>query len=337
MMKKQQISILTAVALCFLLTGCSTQEEQAYTQDFYAMDTAMRITAYGDNAADAVTECVSYINMLEADISRTRESSDIFALNHAEGNQTELSEQTADILQEALDLAAKTEGRFDPTIAPLSDLWGIGTEQAAVPAQEQIDKVLPLVDYTKVSLEGTTASIPAEAEIDLGGIGKGYAADHVIEILKENSVEQAIVALGGNVYVLGEKDRDTPWKVGITDPDNPGDSFATLSVSDTAVVTSGDYERYLEVDGKRYCHIFDPETGYSAETDLRSVTVVSPDSTSADAYTTALFVMGLEDAMKYCEQNQIEAVFVCKDHTVYVTDGLKSSFELQSTEYTYAE
>lgn len=336
-MKKQQISILTAVALCFLLTGCSTQEEQAYTQDFYAMDTAMRITAYGDNAADAVTECVSYINMLEADISRTRESSDIFALNHAEGNQTELSEQTADILQEALDLAAKTEGRFDPTIAPLSDLWGIGTEQAAVPAQEQIDKVLPLVDYTKVSLEGTTASIPAEAEIDLGGIGKGYAADHVIEILKENSVEQAIVALGGNVYVLGEKDRDTPWKVGITDPDNPGDSFATLSVSDTAVVTSGDYERYLEVDGKRYCHIFDPETGYSAETDLRSVTVVSPDSTSADAYTTALFVMGLEDAMKYCEQNRIEAVFVCKDHTVHVTDGLKSSFELQSTEYTYAE
>lgn len=337
MMKKQQISILTAVVLCFLLTGCGTQKEQAYTQDFYAMDTAMRITAYGDNAADAVTECVSYINMLEADISRTRESSDIFALNHAEGKQTELSEQTADILQEALDLAAKTEGRFDPTIAPLSDLWGIGTEQAAVPAQEQIDKVLPLVDYTKVSLEGTTASIPAEAEIDLGGIGKGYAADHVIEILKENGVEQAIVALGGNVYVLGEKDRDTPWKVGITDPDNPGDSFATLSVSDTAVVTSGDYERYLEVDGKRYCHIFDPETGYSAETDLRSVTVVSPDSTSADAYTTALFVMGLEDAMEYCEQNRIEAVFVCKDHTVHVTDGLKSSFELQSTEYTYAE
>lgn len=335
MMKKQYISILMAFVL--LLTGCGVQKEQEYTQEFYAMDTAMRLTAYGDHAHDAVIKSVSYINMLEADISRTKESSDISALNHAGGKQTELSRQTADILQEALDLAAKTEGRFDPTVAPLSDLWGIGTEQAAVPSQDEIDTVLPLVDYTKVLLEGNKASIPAGAELDLGGIGKGYAADHVVAILKEHGVQRAIVALGGNVYALGQKEDGVPWKVGITDPENPGNSFATLSVSDTAVVTSGDYERYLEVDGKRYCHIFDPETGYSAETDLRSVTVVSPDSTSADAYTTALFVMGLEDAVTFCEQNDIEAVFVCKDHTVYVTDGLKSSFELQSTEYTYAE
>lgn len=336
-MKKQQISILTAVVLCFLLTGCGTQKEQAYTQDFYAMDTAMRITAYGDNAADAVTECVSYINMLEADISRTRESSDIFALNHAEGNQTELSEQTADILQEALDLAAKTEGRFDPTIAPLSDLWGIGTEQAAVPAQEQIDKVLPLVDYTKVSLEGTTASIPAEAEIDLGGIGKGYAADHVAQLLRDAGVKRAVITLGGNIYVLGEKEDGVPWTVGITDPDNPGDYFATLGVSDTSVVTSGDYERYFEQDGTRYCHIFDPETGWPAQTDLRSVTVVSECSTEADAYTTALFVMGYDRAKAFCEEHGIEAVFVKKDHTVSVTDGLRDSFSLTGSEYTYEE
>lgn len=336
-MKKQQISILMAVVLCFLLTGCGTKQEQSETQEFYAMDTSMRITAYGDNARNAVTECVSYINMLEADLSRTRESSNIFKLNHAEGAPTELSQQTVDVLQKALDLAEKTDGYFDPTIAPLSDLWGIGTEEAAVPSQEEIDRVLPLIDYTKISLQGTTASLPAEVEIDLGGIGKGYAADQVIKILKKNGIEQAIVALGGNVYVLGKKDANTPWKVGVTDPDHPGDAFATLSVSDTAVVTSGDYERYLEVDGKRYCHIFDPETGYSADTDLRSVTVVSTDSTSADAYTTALFVMGLQNAMAFCKQHGIEAVFVCNDHTVYVTDGLKSSFELQNTEYTYVE
>lgn len=336
-MKKRRIGIVWACLLALLLTGCGTQAEQDYyTQDFYAMDTVMRITAYGSSAQNAVNESISYINILEKDISRTRKDSDIYAINHAEGERTEITGQTADILQDALDLAAKTGGKFDPTIAPLSDLWGIGTEDAAVPAQEEIEKVLTLIDYAKVSLDGTAASIPQEAQIDLGGIGKGYAADHVVEILKKNGVDKAIVSLGGNIYVLGEKDNGTPWSVGITDPDNQSDYFATLAVSDATVVTSGDYERYFEADGKRYCHIFDPETGYSAETDLRSVTVVSQDSTSADAYSTALFVMGFDAAQKFCEENAIDAVFVRDDHSVYVTEGLKDKFTLQNMEYTYA-
>ncbi|MDO4286935.1 MAG: FAD:protein FMN transferase [Eubacteriales bacterium] len=337
-MRKGQAGIVLAAALAMLLTGCGGKKQPDYvTQDFYAMDTAMQITAYGENAQDAVNESISYINMLEADISRTRETSDIYALNQAEGKRTELSEQAADILQDALDLAAKTEGFFDPTIAPLSDLWGIGTDHAAVPTQDEIDTVLPLVDYTAVSLEGTTALIPAAAEVDLGGIGKGYAADHVVEILKQKNVDKAIVALGGNIYVLGEKEVDTPWTVGITDPDDPSNYFAILSITDVAVVTSGDYERYFESNGKRYCHIFDPQTGYSAETDIRSVTVVSQDSASADAYSTALFVMGYDAARSFCQENRIEAVFICDDHTVHVTDGLKDSFTLESTEYTYEE
>lgn len=337
-MRKGKAVIVLAAMLVAVLTGCGGEKQpDDVTQNFYAMDTAMQITAYGENAQNAVNESISYINILEADISRTRETSDIYALNHAEGKRTELSEQAADILQSALDLAAKTDGFFDPTIAPLSDLWGIGTDHAAVPAQEEIDAVLPLVDYTAVSLEGTTVSMPAAAEIDLGGIGKGYAADHVVEILKENGVEKAIVALGGNVYALGEKESGIPWTVGITDPDDAANYFATLSIADASVVTSGDYERFFESDGKRYCHIFDPTTGYSAETDIRSVTVVSQDSASADAYSTALFVMGYDAARSFCQENHIEAVFVCDDHTVHVTDGLKDSFTLESTEYTYEE
>ena len=333
-MKKIQICAAAAM-LMFALAGCGTSETTASTQDFYAMDTAMNITAYGKHAQDAINESIQYINALEQDISRTNEDSDVYAINHAEGETVTVSAQTADVLDRALELAEQTDGYFDPTIAPLSDLWGIGTENAAVPAQADIDAALALVDYTKVTLDGTEVTIPAGMEIDLGGIGKGYAADHVAQILKDAGVEHATISLGGNVYAVGSKDRGIPWSVGITDPDEPGSWFAALKVSDTSVVTSGDYERYFEQDGKRYCHIFDPETGYPAETDLRSVTIVSANSTQADACTTALFVMGLERAQQYCEEQGIEAVFVCRDHTVYVTDGLKDSFSMDSTAYTY--
>ena len=334
MKKRWLCAAAAAVLMAAVLAGCGQKE---VSQDFYAMDTAMSIRAYGSHAQDAINQCVQYINALEQDISRTQEGSDLSALNSAEGKPVGLSEQTADVLEQALRLAGETGGCFDPTTAPLSDLWGIGTEHAAVPAQTDIDAALELVGYQSVKLDGTEASLPAGACIGLGGIGKGYAADHVAQLLRDAGVKRAVITLGGNIYVLGEKEDGVPWTVGITDPDNPGDYFATLGVSDTSVVTSGDYERYFEQDGTRYCHIFDPETGWPAQTDLRSVTVVSECSTEADAYTTALFVMGYDRAKAFCEEHGIEAVFVKKDHTVSVTDGLRDSFSLTGSEYTYEE
>ena len=177
----------------------------------------------------------------------------------------------------------------------------------------------------------------AGTRIDLGGIGKGYAADHVVEILRKHGVERALVSLGGNIYAVGSKEKGLNWTIAITDPDDEQAYLGTLSVSDTSVVTSGDYERYFEQDGKRYCHIFDSTTGYPAETDLLSVTVVSPNSTEADGYTTALFVMGHDKAVEFCEKNGIQAVLVCDDHTIYVTDDLKDAFHLESTEYRNEE
>ena len=334
MKKRWLCTAAVTILMMAVLAGCGQKE---VTQDFYAMDTAMNIRAYGSNAQDAVNQCVRYINQLEQDISRTREDSDIYALNHAQGDWVELSEQTTDVLEQALRLAEETEGCFDPTIAPLSDLWGIGTEDARIPAQAEIDTALELVNYQNLQMNGTSAALPEGACIDLGGIGKGYAADQVAQILRDAGVERAVITLGGNIYVLGEKEDGVPWTIGITDPDSAGDYFATLQVSDTSVVTSGDYERYFEQDGERYCHIFDPETGWPAQTDLRSVTVVSECSTDADAYTTALFVMGSERAMEFCEAHDIEAVFVKTDHVVYVTEGLRDKFSLTSSEYTYEE
>lgn len=334
-MKRKLCLLFLTIAGMVLTSGCGAQKQAS--QDFYAMDTVMNITAYGKDADAAVVECVQYINDLEAKISRTREESEIAALNRADGEKTELSEQTADILSDALTIAERTGGAFDPTVAPLSDLWKIGTENARVPEDEEIQEALASVGYQRVSQDGTSVTMEQGMQIDLGGIGKGYAADHVVEILKEHGVERALVSLGGNIYAVGSKEKGLNWTIAITDPDDEQAYLGTLSVSDTSVVTSGDYERYFEQNGKRYCHIFDSATGYPAETDLRSVTVVSPDSTEADGYTTALFVMGHDKAVEFCEKNGIQAVLVRDDHTVYVTDGLKDAFHLESTEYRNEE
>ena len=332
MKRKLCLLLLTiAGAVAMLMSGCGAQKQAS--QDFYAMDTVMNITAYGKDADAAVIECVQYINELEAKISRTRGESEIAGLNRADGETAELSEQTADILADALTIADQTDGAFDPTVAPLSDLWQIGTENARVPEDEEIQEALASVGYQRVSQDGTSVTMEQGMQIDLGGIGKGYAADHVVEILKQHGIERALVSLGGNIYAVGSKEKNLNWTIAITDPDDEQSYLGTLSVSDTSVVTSGDYERYFEQGGKRYCHIFDSATGYPAETDLRSVTVVSPDSTEADGYTTALFVMGHDKAVQFCEEHDIQAVLVRDDHTVYVTDGLKDAFHLESTEY----
>ena len=324
-MKRKLCVLFLAIAGMVLTSGCGAQKQAS--QDFYAMDTVMNITAYGKDADAAVVECVQYINDLEANISR----------NRADGETTVLSEQTADILSDALTIADRTGGAFDPTVAPLSDLWKIGTEEARIPKKKEIREALETVGYQHVLQDGTSVAMQAGTRIDLGGIGKGYAADHVVEILRKHGVERALVSLGGNIYAVGSKEKGLNWTIAITDPDDEQAYLGTLSVSDTSVVTSGDYERYFEQDGKRYCHIFDSTTGYPAETDLRSVTVVSPNSTEADGYTTALFVMGHDKAVEFCEKNGIQAVLVCDDHTIYVTDDLKDAFHLESTEYRNEE
>lgn len=339
--------------LLVMLTGCGAQQVESGSgrntstevidttkqtpaqMDFYAMDTVMNIRAYGDDAQQGVNECVAYINALEKKISRTQEDGEIGQLNEADGATVSLSEETADVLNSALELAERTDGAFDPTIAAYSDLWQIGTDHARLPGQDEIGEAKKMVGFERIKVDGTDVTMDAGMKIDLGGIGKGYAADRCVEILQEHGVSQGILSLAGNVYVMGQKAEGVDWTVAITDPDDPQGYLGTLTVRDISVVTSGDYERYFEQDGKRYCHIFDRDTGYPADTDLRSVTVVSANSTEADAYSTALFVMGYDRALQFCQDNDVQAILVRDDHTVTATDGLRDCFELLNTEYTY--
>lgn len=331
--------ILAASLLLLTLSGCGGKSEP-YSTDFFAMDTFMSVKVLGSDGESLAQQCENEINALEGVLSRTRGDTDIAKLNAADGAPVALSDEGAKLLSTALDLSAATNGAYDPTVAPLTDLWGIGTDNARVPAQSEIDEALTHVGYQNVKLLGNNqVQLLNGAQVDLGGIGKGYAGDIVHEMAESDTSDQwhVLARLSGNIEMYGGKTADSgtdDWNIGIADPDDNTDSIAVVSLRDGSVVTSGDYERFFEKDGKRYHHIFDPATGYPADSGLRGVTVIDPCSTKADALTTALFVMGLDKGMKFCEENKIAAVFITADKQVYTTSALGGyvSFEFLGAE-----
>lgn len=318
---KKIIGLLVFVLL--VCTGCGQQWE--YETDFFAMDTYMTIRAYGKQAKDAAIEAEQSVFQLENLISRTRENTDIARLNAAGGEVIEVSPEAFEILRQVQELSIP--GVFDPTIAAVSNLWGINTDAAHVPMQSEIDEALATVSMDNlVLLENNRVQLLNGAQIDLGGIGKGIAADRCAELLRGNGVTNAMIVLGGNVYALGEKPNGDVWTIAIADPDDSASQVARLQVTDTSVVTTGDYERYFMQDGVRYHHVFDPATGAPARSGLRSVTVVNESSALADACSTTLFVLGLEKGMQYCMENDLQAVFITEDREIYVTEGLRDCF-----------
>lgn len=330
---------LVGLLLVFgLTTGCA---QQSYQSDFFAMDTFMSISAYGDGAKERVVEAERAINALENHISRTRTQSDIYRLNAAQGEVVTIEEDTYVLLSAALEMAEETAGSFDPTVAALSDLWQIGTEEAHVPTDEEVAAALATVGYENLvlsdpSVQPRTAQLKNGAKIDLGGIGKGYAAD-IAAALWEDAPENAgaLLRLAGNIYGVGKSERGESWVIGVANPDDSQQVIATVAIEDESIVTTGDYERYFEENGVRYHHVFDPETGYPADTDLRSVTIVGQESTRCDALSTALFVMGEEAGWTYAQQNDIKAVFVTKDHRVRVSDALADQFTFTGEDAGY--
>lgn len=330
--------ILAASLLLLTLSGCGGKSEP-YSTDFFAMDTFMSVKVLGSDGESLAQQCESEINALESVLSRTREDTDIAKLNAADGAPVTLSDEGAKLLSTALDLSAATNGAYDPTVAPLTDLWGIGTEHQQVPAQSDIDAELQNVGIAHVHENGDAVTLDSGSKIDLGGIAKGYAADLCADILKSADADGLLV-LGGNIYAVGTNE-GKDWNIGIADPDDSADTIAAVAVHDLSVVTSGDYERYFEQDGVRYHHIFDPKTGYPAASGLRSVTVIDENSTRADALTTALFVMGEDKGRAYCEENGIAAVFVTADKQVFTTsrvaDVCTFTFTGEDKGYTYAQ
>lgn len=347
-------AVLYILLTALLLAGCGAPPDPDEAQEsiqVIAMDTAMLITTYGERSVPAAYACEDTIRDLEAKLSRTDPDSEVSRLNNA-GMLAESGAELRSILIQAGYYCQETGGAFDVTVAPVVAAWGFaGGDGYRVPSQEELDRLLELVDGSAVKGNGQTVSLGPGQSIDLGGVAKGYAADRILEVLREYEVPRANISLGGNVLAWGNRPDGTPWRVGVQDPARPDDQTAfagVLNLTDSFAVTSGGYQRYFEENGKRYHHIIDPSTGYPAESGLTSVTVAAPadpqalyNGTMCDAFSTALFIMGEEKALDFWRfwkstENPFELVLITEDNRVLVTEGLADRFTLdESSGYRY--
>lgn len=267
---KRLASAVLAAALLLTCTACgslgaeNTLPSSEASAGLFAMDTYLNLTAYGENAEAALERAQNRIRELESLWSVTDEHSEIYAANHSGGETVTVSEDTADLVRYALDMAERTVGALEPTLYPVLTAWGFTTDSFQIPEQEELDRLLEKVDYTRVSLQDTALTVPDGMQLDLGAVGKGYAADETAAVLRENGVESALLDFGGNILTIGAKPDGSPWRVGVRDPDSEG-NLGVLEIADQSVVVSGSYEKFFEgEDGERYWHILNPVTGAPA-------------------------------------------------------------------------
>ena len=311
------------LSLMILCSGCMKGKELPKLSEvgFY-LDTVIILTAYTDDdqvLKDAMEECSRYEKLLSATI----EGSDIWRINHADGQPVEVSDDTMEVLRCAVRISELSGGAFDITIAPASSIWDFTSGEAVLPDPEEIARAAELVDYTKLELDGNTVRLPAGMMVDPGGIAKGYIADSVKAWLIDKGVKHAILSFGGNVVGIGTKPDGSDWKVGIQDIDKATGEYMLVSRNNGgSTVTSGIYERGFDLDGVRYHHLLSTETGWPVQNELASVTIFSDSSMEGDALSTTAFVLGTEEGTRLSEGLEgIEALFIARDRTVTMTSG----------------
>lgn len=309
-------------------SGEDADKETEASKDLFAMDTYMTLTAYGEDAQEAVDKAAERVEALDALLSTGNENSEIYQLN--QNGEAALSEEGGYLVERALELYKKTEGAFDIAIYPVMQAWGFPTQDYHVPDDDTLKEKLALADASKVNYDKDTRKIFFDQdgmEIDLGGIAKGYTSSQIMQIYQDCGVTSGLVNLGGNVQALGCKTDGSKWRVAIQSPDDTEEYLGILEIEDQAVITSGGYERYFEEDGVTYHHIIDPATGYPADSGLISVTIVSDDGTLADGLSTSLFIMGEEKAAQFWRENsdEFEAIMETSDGELYVTEGIADS------------
>ena len=330
--------LLFPVMLIFF-AACSPLSRKSESQ--FALGTICTISLYEKGKSRFYSPAFAKIYELEDIFSANREGTDLDRINKNAGLEpVKVRPELIEVLERALNYAEISGGFFDPSVGPLVKLWGIGTEEERIPEENEILEALDLINYRDIEIkrgEGTVFLKRKGMSLDLGAIAKGYAVDETVRVLAGSGIKRGIIDFGGDIFTLGERKKrgGNRWRIGIQDPRGLyGTYMGILNVKNKSVVTSGNYERYFEENGKRYHHIFSTKNGYPSESGLLSVTIVADDSAGADALSTASFAMGWERARDLIAGTEgAEGIFVFEDLSVRITGALEKDFTLTAADY----
>ena len=322
------LTLVLVLSLCLCaFSACQSPLRTPISRETFLLDTIVKITIYQGGGTQEIEDAFALCRRYEELFSRTIPTSDIARLNARTTNQA--ADETAELLQLGLACAALTNGAVDITIGSVSSLWDFKANPPSLPDPAAITQAVSHVGWQGVTVIGNTVTFANDqTQLDVGAIAKGYIADKLKAFLVDKGVTSAIINLGGNIQCIGQKDWATPFAIGIQRPFS-GDIMATAQITDLSMVTSGVYERYFTIGPTRYHHLLDPSTGFPVQNDLLSVTIFCESSATADALSTACFVLGRQAATALIDSLEgVYAIFITNDYQVHTTQNLRSHIPL---------
>ncbi len=320
MKRRYMVLFFFIIVLC---AGCTAARPMKKTD--FCMDTYISVTVYRQKDEKWIDEVFSRCHAYEDLLSKTSPDSDISRLENARFSYVPIAQETREIIEIYQSLYEASEGKLDCTIGALTGLWNFHEPlpDDPVPSAEAIQEAAASVDANALILKDDTACLASEtAKLDFGAVAKGYIAGKMRDFLVEQGVESAILDFGGNIVVIGSRPDGKPFRIGIQQPfGDANEAAASLSVSDQSVITAGVYQRYFRQGETLYHHILDPSTGYSAQTDLYSATILCDDPAAGDAYSTICILLGKEKALDLIRRTPgLEAIFITENNEIIYSD-----------------
>jgi thiamine biosynthesis lipoprotein len=336
-------SIVLSVLFFVLNCSCASTAPREISRSDFVLGTACTVRLVGGGSEGLLDAVFARLREIEDELSVNKGGSQIDAVNAAAGlSPVAVGADALAILKRDLDLSAWSDGAFDPSVGPLVKLWGIGTDHARLPEPKEIAAAKGYIGWKDIVLNETKATVFLKRKgmaLDLGSTSKGYAADEILKLIRAAGVKGAVIDLGGNVLVEGSRPDGKPWRVGLQDPfsTDRGAYLGIASLSSKTMVTSGVYERFFFMDGKRYHHILDTKTGYPVDNGLMSVTIVTPKSFDADGFTTTIFALGREKGMALAKAKGVDVIVVDSNKKVYMSPGVSAYFEITDPSFSFSE
>lgn len=306
--------LITALVVIFTVLSIKNSPKLRSRQFLDYFDTVTEITVFS-KSEKPINACENYIKKMNTELSADSENGFIFRNNN--GEIVEFSKDTVELIEFSKEFSKDNSEYFSVYLDPLIKAWNIKNNKGTIP-----------------DISDALIKCQKKDTLNLGGVAKGFVTDKLVNILKENNVSSALINLGGNTYALGKKPTGEKWHIGIQNPKNADSIIGIISAENLAVITSGDYQRYFDLDGIRYHHILDPKTGYPANSALHSVTVISDNPTLCDALSTAAFVAGVEKGAELLKKYDSMGIFITDD-TVYFSKSLENIFKQTDFSYKY--